>query len=300
MCDRRSAPNCGTVGSVDMSTSLSTGSPGGEIGHPVRVRQQMGAPYGGVRCRGQYRTIQEPDVRHATSDVPAGARRRWRDMSSLSCAYWLSRQPERYDVTIHQQGWRLGGKLASGRNLDRHGRIEEHGLHVWSGFYENAFWMIREVYGELDRPPTHPLATWQGVQPVERCLVVQFDRSALGPRHRQRAGQRPTSRRSWTVGFAGRPDGPDGELRPGAARLRTLGRGLGAFDGRHLGRDTAGGHRTLGAATDVRARQRGDPLAVRRIPRDRPSARLGAVALCAELRPRHPPSNDSRIGGSMT
>ncbi len=82
-------------------------------------------------------------------------------MSSLSCAYWLSRQPERYDVTIHQQGWRLGGKLASGRNLDRHGRIEEHGLHVWSGFYENAFWMIREVYGELDRPPTHPLATWQ-------------------------------------------------------------------------------------------------------------------------------------------
>ena len=82
-------------------------------------------------------------------------------MSSLSCAYWLARQPERYDVTIHQQGWRLGGKLASGRNLDRHGRIEEHGLHVWSGFYENAFWMIREVYGELDRPPTHPLATWQ-------------------------------------------------------------------------------------------------------------------------------------------
>ena len=82
-------------------------------------------------------------------------------MASLSCAYWLARQPDGYEVAVHQQGWRLGGKLASGRNLDRHGRIEEHGLHVWSGFYENAFWMIREVYGELDRPPTHPLPTWR-------------------------------------------------------------------------------------------------------------------------------------------
>jgi uncharacterized protein with NAD-binding domain and iron-sulfur cluster len=81
-------------------------------------------------------------------------------MASLSCAYWLARQPGRFEVTVHQQGWRLGGKLASGRNLARHGRIEEHGLHVWSGFYENAFWMIREVYRELDRPSTHPLPTW--------------------------------------------------------------------------------------------------------------------------------------------
>jgi uncharacterized protein with NAD-binding domain and iron-sulfur cluster len=75
-------------------------------------------------------------------------------MASLSCAYWLARQPGRFEVTVHQQGWRLGGKLASGRNLARHGRIEEHGLHVWSGFYENAFWMIREVYRELGRRST--------------------------------------------------------------------------------------------------------------------------------------------------
>ncbi len=81
-------------------------------------------------------------------------------MASLSCAYWLARQTGEYEVSVHQQGWRLGGKLASGRNLAEHGRIEEHGLHVWSGFYENAFWMIRQVYAELDRPPSHPLATW--------------------------------------------------------------------------------------------------------------------------------------------
>jgi uncharacterized protein with NAD-binding domain and iron-sulfur cluster len=59
-------------------------------------------------------------------------------------------------------GWRLGGKGASGRNLDPayHARIEEHGVHMWSGLYENAFRMIREVYAELGRPPDAPLATW--------------------------------------------------------------------------------------------------------------------------------------------
>jgi len=70
---------------------------------------------------------------------------------------------ERYEVTVYQLGWRLGGKCASGRNP--HGRlgrrIEEHGLHVWFGFYENAFRMMRETYAELERPANAPLATWR-------------------------------------------------------------------------------------------------------------------------------------------
>jgi uncharacterized protein with NAD-binding domain and iron-sulfur cluster len=57
-------------------------------------------------------------------------------------------------------GWRLGGKGASGRNQQLHDRIEEHGLHVWGGFYYNAFRMIREAYGALGRPAGAPLATW--------------------------------------------------------------------------------------------------------------------------------------------
>ena len=32
------------------------------------------------------------------------------------------------------------------------GRIEEHGLHLWLGYYENAFRLLRECYAELDRP----------------------------------------------------------------------------------------------------------------------------------------------------
>lgn len=82
--------------------------------------------------------------------------------AGASLAYELSR-PEhqgRYEITVFQEGWRLGGKGASGRGV--YGRIEEHGLHVWLGWYENAFAMMRNVYGELGRDPAHvPIATWR-------------------------------------------------------------------------------------------------------------------------------------------
>jgi uncharacterized protein with NAD-binding domain and iron-sulfur cluster len=52
----------------------------------------------------------------------------------------------RYQVTVYQMGWRLGGKGASGRG--EADRIEEHGLHLWMGFYENAFRLMRECYQE--------------------------------------------------------------------------------------------------------------------------------------------------------
>ena len=54
----------------------------------------------------------------------------------------------RYQVTVYQEGWRLGGKGASGRG--ENGRIEEHGLHIWLGFYDNAFRMMRACHAELD------------------------------------------------------------------------------------------------------------------------------------------------------
>ncbi|MEA3247361.1 MAG: NAD(P)-binding protein, partial [Gemmatimonadota bacterium] len=71
--------------------------------------------------------------------------------SGLTAAWELTR-PEhqgRYAVTVYQMGWRLGGKGASGRGPAD--RIEEHGLHLWMGFYENAFRLMRECYAEL--PP---------------------------------------------------------------------------------------------------------------------------------------------------
>lgn len=71
---------------------------------------------------------------------------------SMTAAYYLSNTPElreRFEVTVYQMGWRLGGKGASGRNQAIHDRIEEHGLHVWGGFYYNSFRMMRECYGAL-------------------------------------------------------------------------------------------------------------------------------------------------------
>lgn len=67
----------------------------------------------------------------------------------------------KYDVTVYQLGWRIGGKGASGRNPEVAERIEEHGIHFWSGVYENAFRAMRVAYDELDRPPGTPLAGWR-------------------------------------------------------------------------------------------------------------------------------------------
>ncbi len=69
--------------------------------------------------------------------------------ASMAAAFELTR-PEhkgRYQLTVYQTGWRLGGKGASGRGPA--GRIEEHGLHIWLGYYENAFKLLRECYAEL-------------------------------------------------------------------------------------------------------------------------------------------------------
>jgi uncharacterized protein with NAD-binding domain and iron-sulfur cluster len=75
----------------------------------------------------------------------------------LTAAWALTASPalrERFEVTVYQLGWQLGGKGASGRAphpagaAGRGQRIEEHGLHIWFGFYEHAFRMMRAAYEE--------------------------------------------------------------------------------------------------------------------------------------------------------
>lgn len=81
--------------------------------------------------------------------------------AALTTAFELTRpeQRGRYEVTVYQLGWRLGGKGASGRGVS--GRIEEHGLHLWLGYYDNAFRLMRECYRELGRDPrVSPMADW--------------------------------------------------------------------------------------------------------------------------------------------
>lgn len=71
-----------------------------------------------------------------------------------------SDQAAQYDITVYQLGWRIGGKCATGRNAALGNRAEEHGLHIWSGMYENGFQMMREVYAAAQRPPGTPLSVW--------------------------------------------------------------------------------------------------------------------------------------------
>ncbi|HKY16707.1 MAG TPA: NAD(P)-binding protein [Microthrixaceae bacterium] len=85
-------------------------------------------------------------------------------MAALATAWRLS-DPARRDrigrITVYQRGWRLGGKGASSRGIN--GRIEEHGLHVWLGYYDNAFRLMRDCYDALDRErtdPECPIRTW--------------------------------------------------------------------------------------------------------------------------------------------
>jgi uncharacterized protein with NAD-binding domain and iron-sulfur cluster len=82
--------------------------------------------------------------------------------ASIAAAFELTRPEHRgkYHVTVYQQGWRLGGKGASGRGPA--GRIEEHALHVWLGCYDNAFRLLRECYAELGRDRRRwRFADWQ-------------------------------------------------------------------------------------------------------------------------------------------
>jgi uncharacterized protein with NAD-binding domain and iron-sulfur cluster len=81
---------------------------------------------------------------------------------SMTAAHYLSHTPalrDRFEVTVYQMGWRLGGKGASGRRAGAADRIEEHGLHVWGGFYYNAFRTMRAAYADLGRPAGAPLST---------------------------------------------------------------------------------------------------------------------------------------------
>jgi len=79
----------------------------------------------------------------------------------VAAAFWLTAGPLRglYDVTLYSQGWRLGGKGASGRGPAPDHRIEEHGLHLWLGCYHRAFQLMRLCYAEMNgRSPFSGLA----------------------------------------------------------------------------------------------------------------------------------------------
>lgn len=84
--------------------------------------------------------------------------------SALVAAFRLTDEPDwasRYEITIYQQGWRVGGKCATGRDLDRSKRLYEHGIHGFLGCYYNALTVMKDVFAELQRPADHPLPDFE-------------------------------------------------------------------------------------------------------------------------------------------
>ena len=106
-------------------------------------------------------------------------------MGGLSAAFYLTEEPnwsDKYDITVYQQGWRLGGKCASGRDT-RPGygdRIYEHGLHIFAGFYDQSFHLLRRAYDALERPPEHPnRSVWDAFTPSDQITLVEPARGGL-------------------------------------------------------------------------------------------------------------------------
>ena len=95
-------------------------------------------------------------------------------LAGLTAAYHLT-DPARaksYQVTVVQQGHMLGGKGASWRNAAHHDRIEEHGVHVIFGFYENFLKLMEDVYGELTRDPNlFPSTYLEAFQPIDKVVL---------------------------------------------------------------------------------------------------------------------------------
>ncbi len=89
-------------------------------------------------------------------------------LGSMTAAFWLTEKPgwqDDYEITVYQLGWRLGGKGASGRDT-RPGygdRVLEHGLHIWLGFYDNAFFTMRQMQAGLATLPKPPVQTFGSI-----------------------------------------------------------------------------------------------------------------------------------------
>ncbi|WAJ72220.1 NAD(P)-binding protein [Catenovulum adriaticum] len=97
-------------------------------------------------------------------------------VSAMTSAFYLTQTPnwqDKYDITVYQLGWRLGGKGASGRNPEYGNRVQEHGLHIWFGFYANAFKTIQQAYKLWERPAGSPLATWDEAFKPHNFIVLE-------------------------------------------------------------------------------------------------------------------------------
>jgi uncharacterized protein with NAD-binding domain and iron-sulfur cluster len=97
--------------------------------------------------------------------------------AGLTAAMSLSATAElraRYDVTIYQSGWRVGGKCGQGRKGPAN-RIEINGTHYLFGAYDAVFDLARDVFAELETAGDERFGTYASqFLPCSTVAVKEF------------------------------------------------------------------------------------------------------------------------------
>lgn len=239
----------------------------------------VGLVGGGGRSAGAPpRGVSHPDTPTRVAILGGGC-------GSVATAFALTATPElraRYDITVYQQGWRLGGKGASGRDVaPGHGlRIQEHGLHMWMGFYENAFRAMEACYAEWKKQPDNPFQTWEQAFTAQNLINLMESREVDGI----------TTWEPWTLDFSGLECGTPGKPLTAIEVLRCL---L-ALLLRHHVRDPATGPGTPPHEALRRASEHLEAL-----PSDHDPAALSA-ALLGHLEPGHAHVRQATAAAAMS
>jgi uncharacterized protein with NAD-binding domain and iron-sulfur cluster len=145
-------------------------------------------------------------------------------IGGLVAAYQLSQteqQREKLEITVHQMGWRLGGKCATGRDEAIAHRIEEHGIHGFLGSYFNALTLMKQVYAEWVPQRDSPIKSFEDAFPIENSAFFwewEDNRLLRWPNRRSN----PTS----TIDKAAEFGTLLSWLIPAAAKLRYLAKAL--------------------------------------------------------------------------
>jgi uncharacterized protein with NAD-binding domain and iron-sulfur cluster len=115
-------------------------------------------------------------------------------IASLTTAFYASDERHAHlfpgGIHVYEKSGQLGGKGASVRGSSPHiiHRIEEHGLHVWFGSYDNAFALLAACHDYLEsrasvalRWSTALRSVEDGFRPCSRVAVMDHDGSAWAP-----------------------------------------------------------------------------------------------------------------------
>jgi len=91
-------------------------------------------------------------------------------IAGLTTAYELTRTAAhraQWDVEVVEMGHQMGGRLGSAHHPETYGRNQEHGLHIWFGWYDNTMRLADDVWRQWDRPADCPWRTiWDGLDPI--------------------------------------------------------------------------------------------------------------------------------------